>query len=348
MTDMICSKIEGCPRSGFCEGKTPHPRQVTCSEECNWQPERHATCEPYSDLTYPLRPPRGPKSYVCNEAGECGIAECTAAEAHTHNEPPLHGPRECGFTHQVVQCEEVPELVRCDTADDCGAQCWWHRQEHKPTYGCEERHYCASARSMTQCNPVPGAGVWCGTAEDCRAPCGPALLHGGCGPVPEPARPVLPPLVKCDGADQCKAPCFGHGKEAHVHFELCETPCSIILGGVNGAKCRPVAEPLQGVWVSGKALEVLTQYQDWSNDKWDAFWAMVTGETARHTDAKRVMAEANGPGVPEAMTEEMWRHNVATIIYEELHSPKRRGSSKAECNSLAAARIVELPRPLTP
>ncbi|KKM89082.1 hypothetical protein LCGC14_1252200 [marine sediment metagenome] len=265
MNEVRCPGRDYCPDKG-CIHAEPHTIGKGCTEPCEGYrgQAQGSTCEPYSDLTYPLPPPRGPKSYVCNEASECGIAECTAAEAHTHNEPPLHGPRECGFTHQVVSCKEVPAQVRCDTWRECGdSDCRWgvpHAKVMMPQLG----FMCSTAGHRVYCNPVP------------------------------------------------------------------------------------VPEPLRGVWVSGKALEVLTQYRDWSNDKWDAFWAMVTGKTARHTDAKRVMAEANGPEVPETITSASYKESVRAIIVEEAHAYAGHPGWIVSVSEAATARIMELPRPETP
>ena len=260
MNQVVCNKKDECTFKG-CTSATEHRHSNICDIPCAGRSGvKGALCLPVpTDLTYPLRPPRGPKSYVCNEAGECGIAECTAAEAHTHNEPPLHGPRECGFTHQVVQCEEVGAKVQCDTRLECGNEDCSARVPHDPRFCMPGgRHYCVRAQSQVRCNPVP------------------------------------------------------------------------------------IPEPLRGVWVWGKALEVLSQYQDWSNDRWDAFWATVTGKTTRSTDAKRVMREANGPGVRELV---YW-DDVRDIILGALddHDVLR----SLDLANRLADRIVKLPRPETP
>ncbi|KKL94542.1 hypothetical protein LCGC14_1863590, partial [marine sediment metagenome] len=199
----------------------------------------------------------------------CGIAECTAAEAHTHNEPPLHGPRECGFTRQVVSCKEVPALVKCDTADDCGSPTCPHRRRH--TY--HERVGVASMEGWLHCEPRH---------------CGRAKVYVRCNPVPS-------------------------------------------------------AEPLRGVWVSGKALEVLSQYHDWSDGRWDAFWAIVTGKTARSTDAKRVMRDANGPESVPAMTTGLWYSAVKTIVQAAIIRVDEHGQQRDTSAAQAATQIVELP-----
>ena len=283
MNQVRCPGREVCPDKG-CTHAEPHTIGRGCTEPCEGYrgQAQGSTCEPVpTDLFGPLTPPWGveepapAKSYVCNEAGECGIAECTAAEAHTHNEPPLHGPRQCGFTLRVVSCKEVPELVKCDTRKECGA-----------TAACP--HY------------LPHAETAVGDARIGKTP-------------------------------TCYSPGFYCVKAGHRIF------------------CNPVpsTEPLQGVWVSGKALEVLSQYRDWSNDKWDAFWAMVTGKAAHHTDAERVMQEANGPGVTETMTEAVWEESVRAILADECF-----GKVDWEARELivgrATAAIVKLPRPETP
>ncbi len=268
-------------------------------------------CKQPTDLFGPLTPPRGveepapAKSYVCNEAGECGFAECTAAEAHTHNEPPLHGPRECGFTHQVVQCEEVPELVRCDTADDCGVGRCGHRSAHAAA--------AAPGRIMpfSTCAHQP-FGVYCERVE----------ARVRCNPV-------------------------------------------------------PIAEHLRGVCFSGKVVEVLSMLKGMDPDEWDDLWAMVTGKmepsevTVHHqkrpgpamddangpgvrapwrrsADAKRVMAEANGPGVPDAVTAAVWEKSVRVILVTTFGYRYAFPTISAKDFDSALARIVELPRPETP
>ena len=220
-----CNKADIC-RARCTTHVDPHEWTSYCDVPCTRKaPGNGGYCEPVPQ-------PAPAKSYVCNEAGECGIEDCIAAEEHTHNEPPLHGPRECGFTHQVVNCQEVPELVKCDTR-----------------------------------------------------------------------------------------------KEYRVFWES-----------------APSTEPLRGVWVSGKALEVLTQYQDWSNDKWDAFWATVTGKAARHTDAKRVMRDANGAGV----TEDEYREAVRRLVLGACVDYSRGGRDRFSFAPWAATKIAELPRPETP
>ena len=67
----------------------------------------HECFAPATDLTSPLRPPRGPALYRCTKAATCGIEECTAAEKHTHYVPIIHGPRECGWLREDVECEKV-------------------------------------------------------------------------------------------------------------------------------------------------------------------------------------------------------------------------------------------------
>ena len=247
-----CNKADIC-RARCTTHVDPHEWTSYCDVPCTRKaPGNGGYCEPVPQ-------PAPAKSYVCNEAGECGIAECTAAEAHTHNEPPLHGPRECGFTHQVVQCEEVGAKVQCDTRLECGNEDCSARVPHDPRFCMPGgRHYCVRAQSQVRCNPVP------------------------------------------------------------------------------------IPEPLRGVWVWGKALEVLSQYQDWSNDRWDAFWATVTGKTTRSTDAKRVMREANGPGVRELV---YW-DDVRDIILGALddHDVLR----SLDLANRLADRIVKLPRPETP
>ena len=278
MNEVRCPGREVCPDKG-CIHAEPHTIGKGCTEPCEGYrgQAQGSTCQPYSDLTYPLPPPRGPKSYVCNEAGECGIEDCTAAEAHTHNEPPLHGPRECGFTHQVVRCREVGVERYCDTRWDCGNKgICAHSLPHVCEHG-DERWDCHSIEGLVRCNPVPSA----------------------------------------------------------------KTPLNL------SGTWQPRRGPRRGVWVSGKALEVLSQYQDWSNDKWDAFWAIVTGKATRSTDAKRVMREANGPEVPD-MTAALWYSTIKTIIHVAIIRVDEHGQQRGTSAAQAATQIVELPRPETP
>ena len=271
MNQVVCNKKDECTFKG-CTSATEHRHSNICDIPCAGRSGvKGALCLPVpTDLTYPLRPPRGPKSYVCNEAGECGIAECTAAEAHTHNEPPLHGPRQCGFARQVVSCKEVPELVKCDTTGECGHECY-AKESHDPlhlraTRSCTDRHRCDWTGGLVRCNPLP------------------------------------------------------------------------------------TTEPLRGVWVSGKALEVLSQYHGWSNDKWDAFWDTVTGKTTRHTDAKRVMAEANGPeDTIRNLGANDHERDLRRIVISTLAKwDKRPRPALGSVVNEAVTRIVELQRPLTP
>ena len=67
----------------------------------------HECFAPATDLTSPLRPPRGPALYHCTKGKECGFPDCTAAPDHTHYVPIIHGPRECGLLRQDVECEKV-------------------------------------------------------------------------------------------------------------------------------------------------------------------------------------------------------------------------------------------------
>ncbi len=162
MSKQVCSEAKDCRAP--CVHKEPHEpnSEELCHGSC-YNPDGIAggRCEPYSDLTHPLRPPRGPKSYVCNEAGECGVSECSAAKSHTHSEPIIHEPRRCRFTQTRVRCEEEPILVRCDAWKDCEVESCPHITEHgwasAGLHKCEA-FKCLETDSRVRCNPIPSAG----------------------------------------------------------------------------------------------------------------------------------------------------------------------------------------------
>ena len=107
-----CDKLHHCDQVEVRVRCNPVPVKVCrhCGADlAKWKEtlgEEHRCFADPTDLTSPLRPPKGPDYYRCTKANICGIEDCTAAEDHTHDEP-VHGPRECGFLLQKVECEKV-------------------------------------------------------------------------------------------------------------------------------------------------------------------------------------------------------------------------------------------------
>jgi len=85
-------------------------------------------------------------------------------------------------------------------------------------------------------------------------------------------------------------------------------------------------------------------------DEWDALWAMVTGKTARHADAKRVMREANGPeDTIRNLGANDHERDLRRIVISTLAKwDKRPRPALGSVVNEAVARIVELSRPETP
>ncbi|KKM94466.1 hypothetical protein LCGC14_1198070 [marine sediment metagenome] len=117
MKQMICSKKDECVAD--CRLKLPHERKGGCDVKCvDRLGILNATCEPYSDLTYPLRPPRGEPAQVrCDTAGEAGACEgCDHGRDHEIIPFKCHTKRgpwfSCPSTNTVVHCNPVPEPVK--------------------------------------------------------------------------------------------------------------------------------------------------------------------------------------------------------------------------------------------
>ncbi len=167
-----------------------------------------------------------------------------------------------------------------------------------------------------------------------------------CVYTPEPAKPVLPPLVKCEAASICKAPCSEHGKEPHVRLETCRNVCSTLFGGQNGAKCRPVPEPAKphGVAFKGTASQLFRYLGGLTDERFQAMMhAGITIDTLDlKADALRVQEDANGPRPTEAE----WEESMRAIIVEELQSNGFRDLVWEEFFPFRfTSRIVKLPRP---
>lgn len=214
---VVCNRKDACQFKG-CPHREEHEivdmrcDNIPCGTEGS---AKGAKCEPVpepTDLTSPLRPPRGPALYQCTKAAVCGIKECNAFDDHTHNEPAFHGPRECYFIKQDVDCEPVPSQQ---------------------------------------------------------------------------------------------------------------------------------AAPLQGVYFSGKAVEVLSVLKGMDPAEWDKLWAMVTGKTERpSTWAQDQMAQekAERDRAPDSMTPAVFESSVRAIILEQT---SQIGSPEGIA-ARATARIVKL------
>ena len=110
------------------------------------------------------------KEVVCNSAEKCDRAGlCLSSMPHAYREGLCDTP--CVWHSEwLAKCQPVPTdlfdplrrpewakegLVTCDVGGECGVQCGGHKRDHKPKYSCDKRHYCANARCMVRCNPVP-------------------------------------------------------------------------------------------------------------------------------------------------------------------------------------------------
>lgn len=94
----VCNQKDECQYKS-CTSAKEHDYGDACHVKCrNPGGVEGATCQPV-----PL--------YRCTKASTCGVPECSAAENHSHLEPAVHQPRECGFLRESVACEPVPTEV---------------------------------------------------------------------------------------------------------------------------------------------------------------------------------------------------------------------------------------------
>ncbi len=187
-----------------------------------------------------------------------------------------------------------------------------------------------------------------GHEHDCKQP---TDLFGPLRPPRGVEEPAPAKSYVCNTAGECGVPECNAAK-SHAHFvALIHEPrhCHFTETRVRCEE-EPAGDSLRGVWVSGKAVEVLSMLKGMDPDEWDQLWAMVTGKTTRHTDAERVMQEANGAeDTIRNLGANDHEHDLRRIVISALAKwEKRPRPALGSVVNEAVARIVELPRPETP
>ncbi len=114
---VVCNGVKACGHERYCNHRTEHEKGGGCGSSC-WCVDGvpGATCSPVpTDLTYPLRPPRGFLAEVrCDTADECGSDSCGARLPHPRYTGGDHCATSyhCGTAGAQVRCNPVPEPAK--------------------------------------------------------------------------------------------------------------------------------------------------------------------------------------------------------------------------------------------